>query len=270
MSYQIQFMMFSIRFLAAFCVISAPVIAYSYCKKNNPYKFIVVCFAMFALVLVSTSLWARPFRRVITYIKAGYNVHQLREVAVCSGFRKEAGDPAKINPQEIFFDTPCLLRNYIRERYTKDNKILFFTGTGGEILMLKMMNFRGYQMDFGLMEDIDNIDLSKYNVIVTTDNSQKSTNVVRWEDRKNDIYFNPDDKSIHILRNTERPCYYLSNNEAIIGEPNNPKSAPYATECVLSSKFFKQQGFKRDGKITVTVFPNLEKEKIVNYLFYHR
>jgi hypothetical protein len=271
MSYQIQFMTFSIRFLTAFCVISAPVIAYSYCKKNNPYKFIVVFFAMFCLTLVSTSLWARPLRRIIVYIKGGYNVHQIREVAACSGFKKQAGDPNKINEEEVFFDTPCLVRNFIRKNFTKDDRFLFFTNTGTEVLTWQMMNFHGYHIDFGLMEDIDNIDLNKYSMIVTTGNGQKATNVVRWEDRKNDLVFGlTDDKVVYVkkMKNHDHPCYYLNNNEAIIGNPNDPKSAPYAVECILKDEFFKKNNLKREGKIHIEAVPEPGKEMVLNFLFY--
>jgi len=64
LSFAIGYMVYSIRFIAAFAVISAPVIALTYFKKNNIYKTIVILFALYYLFLVSTHLAARPFYRL--------------------------------------------------------------------------------------------------------------------------------------------------------------------------------------------------------------
>ncbi len=274
MSCQLEFMMYSIRFLMAFCVISAPVIAYSYCKKNtlcSLYKFIVVVFAMFCLVLVSTSLWPRPFRRVVTHMKAGYNIHQLRETAMCCGFPRVPVEPAKLNDDEVFFDVPCRIRNFIRKHYTKNDRILIFANTSAEVLVWQMMNFDGYHLDFGLMENIDKIDLDKYSIIITTDNNQKSTNVLRWDERKNDTEFTLDAAgkiSIKKLRNADRPCYYLNNNEAIIGNPNDPGSNPYAVECVLTKEFFSAHNMQRENRIRAELQNKDGTIRTINYFFY--
>ena len=45
MSYLLSFMIFSIRFIMFFMVLSSPILAYSYIKKRNPFKYVVIMFA---------------------------------------------------------------------------------------------------------------------------------------------------------------------------------------------------------------------------------
>lgn len=69
LSFTIGFMVYSIRFVAAFVAISSPVLILSYCKKNNIYKTLVVLFACFYLFIASGHLAARPFYKLINEYK---------------------------------------------------------------------------------------------------------------------------------------------------------------------------------------------------------
>ncbi len=113
MSYQLAFMIFSIRFLMSFCVISAPVLAYSYSKKFNLYKFIIFIFAMFYLTLVSTHLWARPFSRIVKYIKLGYPITQIREIGVCAAYINQIDYLNRNDYKHFYINEPCLLKRFI-------------------------------------------------------------------------------------------------------------------------------------------------------------
>ena len=86
MSYKLAYMSYSIRFLTCFCVISSPILVYSYCKHMNLYKFFIVLFSMYYLFMVSTHLYSRPIAKILGYFKEGYNISQVRHFGQCSMF----------------------------------------------------------------------------------------------------------------------------------------------------------------------------------------
>lgn len=250
MSYMLQYMTYSIRFLTSFCVVSAPVIAYSYCKKNNPAKFIIVFFAVFYMVFASTSLWARPANRIFKYFKAGATVSEVREIAKCSGFLKKARlkNYIRVNPS-------CEIRDKILS-FDKRNKILYFPNSAESLLLVKMLQFNGYDIDFGLAENIDNFDISKYNIILTVHDFQESTVINRYDERNSENAFIND--GIY--------CKYADINQKEISRYS--KNYPYKSICAFSGYFLRKHGLEQFAQINV---PN-EKNKeplILRYKFYN-
>ena len=59
------------------------------------------------------------------------------------------------------------------------------------------------------MEDIENIDLSKYNMLVVMLNHQYASNVKLYEDRKNDVYVNPNSGTVYYRKNEDNPCFIM-------------------------------------------------------------
>ena len=270
MSYELQFMAFSVRFLMFFCVLSVPVIVYSYCKRNNPYKFIIVCFAMFYLVLVSTHLWARPYKRVIKYLKAGYTITEIREIGSCAVLIPDIAKMPPMKDLKKTYHNQCVMRDSIMENYAPENKILFFASTGTELLKIKALDLKGYHIDFGLMEDVENIDLSKYNLIITIDNQQFATNILHYEERKNDASIDVKNRNIIYKKNKSHPCFYMNTKNEIISDVNNPSIYPYMSSCTFTNEFYKQNNFKFAGELKMEV-PAKEKGEepmIFNYYFY--
>lgn len=269
MSYALMFMAFSVRFLMFFALISAPVIAYSYCKKSNLYKFIVTFFAMFYLLFVSTNLWARPFHKIVNYYKMGGTVSQIRTIATCTGFIKGAEKYPELLYTYPVYAPECRLRDYIVNS-GKDKKFLIFTNATDEVLILKLLNLSGYHVDFGLMEDIDNIDLKSYDIIGTVDNKQWATLVKRFEERVNDYSVTP--YGMTIYKNQENPCFYINNAGYAI--PKGSDDYPYASKCILKNNFFEKNSLKLIHKIetekSLNVFDkNKPKEdRMINYYFY--
>ena len=167
------YMAYNIRFLTSLCVISAPVLIYTYSRKNNIYKFIVTFFAMFSLVLVSTHIWARPFFRITNYMKHGISITKIRQCMTQSILL--AKFPSKNFDFEKYPVTsmPELLKNYI-SKFDKSNKVIYFSSCGKGLLPVVMLNLDGYHIDFELIENMDKIDLSRYNIIITLNDIQES------------------------------------------------------------------------------------------------
>ena len=213
MSAMLIFMAYNIRFLTTMCLISAPILVYTYSRKNNPYKFIVTVFAMFSLVLVSTHIWARPFLRIVNYMKHDVSITYIRKFMTESALL--AKFPANIDPDKYpVSDMPTALAEYL-SNFDKSNKIIYFSGAGQGVLPLLMLNLHGYHIDFGMIENIDKIDLSKYNILVIVNDYQES----------------------FLIKNTDNKyCSYT-------GVKLNNKNILLQSKCTLSGDFYQKKEF---------------------------
>ncbi len=254
MAYQIQYMTYSIRFLTSFCVVCAPVLAYSYSKKNNLFKFIIVFFAVFNLLFVSTHLWARAAIRIFSYFREGATVSQVREIATCSGFFKGINKNPSLISNYPIFNIACGIRNKLR-LIDKRNKILYFSNASDTLLIIKMMEFQGYNIDFKTAENIENIDFSKYNLIVTIDDIQVSTNVQKYNSRNSGFDYITDG----IV------CSYIDLNDMPISHASN--SYPYKSICRFTNYFFKKHGYKFYNEFAVDYRENGQLS-VIKFKFY--
>ncbi|MBS6602862.1 MAG: hypothetical protein KH301_03770 [Brachyspira sp.] len=254
MAYEIQFMTFSIRFFTAFCVVSAPVLVYSYTKKNTPYKFIVVFFALFYLLFVSTHLWARAANRIFQYFRQGATITQVREIAACSGFFKNIKQNPALIKNYPLFNSACGIRNKIR-MIDKNNKILYFANTSDTLLLIKQLNFEGYNIDFNVAENIDNIDPYKYNLIVTINDTQFSTNVLKYNERNSGKEY----VSNGVV------CGYLDTNNQPISVVSNKR--PYKSVCRFTDYFFRKYGYRYYNSFIID-YKEKGETQILKFTFY--
>ncbi len=235
MSYLLIYMSYSIRFFTTLCVVASPVLVYSYCKKNNFFKFMVTFFAMLSFILFSGNLSSRPIYRTLAYFKAGYNLTQVRQAGYCSGYVASRMKDT-VNIQE----TPaCFLRYFIKKNVDKKNNILLFTDVSDRILYVKMLDFDGYNIDFGLFENIENIDLSKYNVIIFKNYSQESTSFNQYEKRKPDMYLGADNE-VHFRKNIKNSCYYFD-PEGVFVDDTPDNIYPYFYSCKINDEYLRDE-----------------------------
>ena len=226
MSYKIVYMYFSIRFLTAFCVICSPVLILSYTRKNNIYKFIITIFALYSLFLISTHLWGRPFKRIVNYLKAGFTVHEIREICQCS----------KLYPKNEMFarkhrnDIACEVNKQIR-KFDKSTKILIIPNQSESLLLIKNLDFEGYNIDYALLEDGNNIDFSKYDVIIKY-GLHHSDNVIHYIGQPK--YFPTKDIE----------CVYLTLDYNTIKDPSKDKVALVTCNINNEEKTLNKSGFK--------------------------
>lgn len=238
MSWQLVYMTFSIRFLTSFCVVAAPILAYSYTRKNNPYKFVVTCFALFGLLLISTHIWARPFGRIVNYLRSGASISEVRLVSQCSVFSKTYPHNSKA------LDPACVVARAIQS-YAPETKILYFSNAAESVLFIKMLETKGYHIDFASMEDVGKIDFSKYNIILVRDDTQYLTYI-------KDIY-----KAPYYSTVSGQYCRYLQ-------KKLDGKTIPGVAICRFEPKFYEEHNFKEDGFVLT---PGKENE-IKKYIFY--
>lgn len=223
MSYVLIYMAYNIRFLTTLCVISAPVLIYSYSRKNNPYKFLVVFFAMFSLVLISTHIWARPFFRIVEYMKHGVPVTHIRKIMSESMLmQKFPEQDYDIKKYPITY-LPYALRTYLSQ-FDKSNKILYFSPLGKGVLPFAQMKLDGYNVNFDMIENIDNIDLTQYNIILLIDDMQDSF-IIKKFNHNYCAYtgVNIDNKQIMLSSKCTLPPEFYEDNGFVLYDAFNKK-----------------------------------------------
>lgn len=255
LSYVLAYMAYNVRFVMFLIVLSSPILVYSYLSKKNLFKYIMILFAMFYLIGVSTHLWPRPLARIGKILVMDPSISHLRYRAMCEDYEKI---PATSN-------SVCILVNEIKKNYSKDNKILVFMNTGETIAMLKELEFDGYKVDFRTMENVHNIDFPKYNMIITTMKGQASTLISAYERRKND--YKIVNGKVLLTKLELVPCIYVQNPilTRIKGEEN---SYPFQVRCGLSNEFFKRSTFKKITNIGIIDPEEIRRGEIDSFILY--
>ena len=115
-----------------------------------------------------------------------------------------------------------------------------------------MLDLQGYNVDFGTIENIKNIDLSKYNAIITLANTQFSTNV-----RTLGTSYSTPDNGVN--------CVYIN----LVNELYVPKKdiAPYMVKCQFAPHYLEDNGFRLHSILETTLKQNKNSMK-VKYRFY--
>lgn len=237
-SYLLVYMSYSIRFIMAFVVLASPVLVYSYCKRSF-FKPIIVFFALFYLILVSTHLWPRPFVYVIRILQEHNSITYLREVALCKEYLEH---PEYIN-------SICPLVNKVR-KMQKGTRVLAFMDASDNIYLFKALEFEGYKIDFRNLEDIKGINFNKYNLVIVRNNGQISTVIKKYSGEDNSY--------------GDISCKYL--HDARLLSTLGRKSYPFQVTCDMSNAFLDKYHLEIIGQAGV-IKPNLNE---LTYYYIYR
>lgn len=233
-SYFLAYMSFSTRFVMSFMVLSAPILVYSYLSRKNPIKYIIVAFSLFYMICVSTHLWARPLSVLGKILHEHPSISYVRELAHCYNYEKI--------PQPT--NSTCLLVKKIREIKPDENRILAFINTSDNIYLIKALEFEGYKIDFGTLEDINKFNINNYNLIISSNKGQSATVIKDYAKRKNDCKLTKN-KVIFIKKN-KVPCIYIPNSK--IQNANSPeKLYPYQVKCIFSKEYLLENNLRIIG-----------------------
>lgn len=254
MSYFLSYMAYNARFIMMFMVISAPILAYSYFRKKNIFKNIIVFFALFYLIFVSTNLWPRGMSKIVKLMARGASATEVRYRAVCQDF----------DPLTMYRNAECLLSLRIQKQFDKKNNILIFVSSGQDMMILKKLEFDGYHIDFGNLEDAYKIDYSKYNIIIPTKAAQQTTNISHFESKKNALdYVN----GKMVPANYDPvPCFYLFNPRIPRYVKTGELVSPYCAYCAMTKDFIEANKFKLVG--TLGYKSLFEKNTDIEYKLY--
>ena len=229
MSGTLGYMVFSVRFVSFFMILSSPILAFSYIKKPNIVKIVILFFSLSYLFLISTHLAARSLKPLIRVYRTEKSIFAARNTISCSIYSGYYG--------KMPF---CSVRDYLLGM-PKNSRIGVFPTTDTRTYHLKMMEFKGYKVDFLLFENIENYNLDDYDYIVLTDPYQVSTVMYHQENAYKDRYYVVKD-TIKFREDTPVKCFYVSNKRIpIVG---NDRSIPVQVVCYTRDNFFEDHGFR--------------------------
>lgn len=230
-SYILTYMSFNVRFIMTYMVLSSPILVYSYLSNKNIIKHVLILFSLFYLMCVSTHLWARPVVPLFKMFFEHKPLWYIREISDC-------GNLSDISECR---NSLCILRKSIKKHYAKNNKFLAFISAADYIYLLKALEFDGYKIDFKTLEDADNIDFTKYNVVFAPRSTQISTIVKDFDKRKDDYKMNKN--NMVIFKKAPVPCFYVKNQNI----PNYEQTLPYQVRCFMTDSFIKSKHLEFAG-----------------------
>lgn len=167
-SYLMNYSAFNCRYLVAFLIFSSPVLIYSYGIKFKPLKILVIIFALYSLVLISTNIKSRPFFKIMELMSKPNALETIREISIC---------------QKIPY---CMVARKIKMDFKPENKILVFMDNIECIYVLELLEFDGYKIDFKLLEDAKNINFDDYNLLVIK-NDEMTSYFTKYTTPPNDL-----------------------------------------------------------------------------------
>ena len=172
LSLSVGYMVYSIRFILTFVFISLFCIASLYPKKSL-FKPVIIFFAIFYMLFLSTNIARMPAKYVLRGLKrANYNIEKFEDDC----FRGKITNTLQL-AVEIYDD---VLKNFSDKK-----RIAVFKTTSSSLLYLKSLSRKGYKVDFLVAANLDKYDLSKYDLIVFENEIQ------------DDNIFNPEDVEIN-------------------------------------------------------------------------
>lgn len=250
LSGSIGFMVFSIRFLTFFIVISAPVLVYSYIKSNkNIFKWFVIYLSFSYLTVIASHIVARPFFKLQYLYKLEKTLPKFRERIRCSQtFSFENSVPE------------CLLKRELEKRPQKKH-IAFFVSHQFRYYPIKTLEQKGWKLDFLFLEDLEKYDLNKYDLIITNNTFQNSDLVKHYSERKNE-YTLKNNKLI-FFKDRKAQCFYVDKNNSMIHDGQNKMVV--ASICFIPTKYLRSQNFHLIKKIFVEDGTPENSESIMIY-----
>lgn len=254
-SYLLAYMVYSVRFIMSFMVISSPILVYSYLSSKNPLKYIIIGFSLFYLICVSTHLWPRPLNKIGPILIEHHSISYLRYIAKCENY----------NPNPSYSNSICALTKKITNSYSPKNKILAFISGNNCIYLLKILEFSGYHVDFKTLEDAKKINFNNYNLVIVPNKFQNSTLIKDYEKRKDEYILIG--KNLYTNNNNTVPCVYLKNPN-ITNTGNNESIYPYSVECGMSKKFILEKNLEKITMVGLLI--NNLNEKDYNYYYIYR
>ncbi len=228
------YMIYSIRFVTSFICFSFIVLTLAYKKKNTIFKTIIIFFAIFYMIFLSSFVRRAPLGSVVSKIKS-YNCN-------LETFEKN-----------FFLGYVYLKSAYIGElyqtittKYKEKKNIAVIKSKNSIIFYLKKLEYEGYKVDFLNAAFITKEKLKKYDLLILEDLAQDD-NVFNPKDEK--ANYSIKDRKIIFKDNNELNCFF-------IGEENSLKGAPKASlerYCFSYYYVLKDKDFKQDFSQTIEI-----------------
>ena len=248
----VGYMVFSVRFLTYFILISSPVLVLSYQKKNPLVKLLILFFVLSYMLLISRYMAARPVGAMVNIIKKSTSISEAREIFRCGVFRGYVGKAAY-----------CHIRDKIKNDFPKGSKIVIFGSEQDRFYPIKMLEHQGYVIDTPLTEAVSDVDFSKYDYIIKINEVQFGSVIKKFKRGHND--YKIVNNRFEFPQDVDPQCMYLRKDGFPILE--NDKSVPTYWYCKTSGAFFIKKGFE---PINITGYTSKWREEARTVYFYKK
>lgn len=263
----IAFMSFNTRFITAYILISAPMLACSYIKSNkNPIKIFLVIVSIFYFTVISTHLWGRPFFKLIKETSQ-IGVRNMRSEVPCMRYDRRL----------LYLEEWCNINALLDSKFNnKQYKTLIMPMFSENILYTRVKKLHGYQYDFINMEHLKNINVDKYDIIVVPQNGQAVTYFDKYSPDKIDYHLSinvfPQNKNLEVTYYPLNPkseilCSYKGLNGSISKELGNVYETPIKKICTFTINFYNKHPFAYAYRtkeyyilLNTKTFPEFEKK----------
>lgn len=248
LSATIAFMQANIRFITTFIIMSSPILAMSYFRKEwNFIKLVFIVFATFAFIFTSThNIVKQPSVLIPQIIKHPNQIREIRNELYCHGLtRNKFGKPIR------YTDNMCDLYNKLKElKISPKNKILIIPPQGELLIKPLLLNYYGWNFDTAVLyNNYDKINFDDYNILIYT---RQINNM--FNENNNPKYIKAN--AIKTASTSEYSCYY---------QWENSLKNPLAISCQLNKFFKTKHKFKLYSKMyPYGIYENERKPIIKN------
>ena len=162
---------------------------------------------------MSTHIWSKPLNKILPeFIKSKATLSQVQYTLDCINW----------NTRQPNHDDMCKLEALIDYNFNdRNNKILFFANSSEFTLRFAISNINGSHFDIKRIEDINSIDVNKYNILVIPTEYQHLTYIKTGENKNTSNLFK---------------CIYLDINNNVVEKDTKPCNE----YCQILGDFYKK------------------------------
>jgi len=232
MSACIGFMKYSARFILSFLILASPILAISYIKSNkNIFKYLILFYVMSYFIVISTHISARHFLNIVTELKNGASISEVRNRCLCST------DVGFIGKMPF-----CELRSELY-KLPEGSKIGVFVSHIDNAAIIKLMDFDGYKVDLLLMEKFHKYNLKQYDYLVFSSEKLVSTYILNPKEVINNYYI--ENRAFHFIDENKAQCAITvdSAKPVLITRDNYKGKIPGQLVCPIPYNMLDENGF---------------------------
>ena len=254
LSFSVAYMIYSIRFIVSFVAFAIPLISVTYFKKMNPYKFIVILFAVFYLGYASMFLSQRP----MFYLKKEFK--KTPDIKLIQNNMRDLN--YKFYPS---FNEAYTMKSAVLPMCKKGAKIAIFASNGYMLYSTKFLELNhDCKIDTLNTLHINEYKMSDYDYIITQKNLPQHIEAINKDDIKNPLL--PSNKAV---------CYFEG-----LDSQRRPRLLSFrevdralSASCKINGEFLADEGFYLSGEIEAKLpsfLQGREDETVKNFLIWSK
>lgn len=241
------YMVYSIRFVLSFVVLSSPILFNAYSKKSI-LKPVIIFFCLFYMTLLPLHNKRMPFFKICNILsKFNFNLEKFENYSY----------EGKFIP--VYITTPKTYET-ILSKYKDKKNIAYVKNLKSSALYLKKLEKQGYNIDFTPASLLKNEKINEYDLIILDDKKQND-NIFNSEEVKNT--YKLEKNAIVFNSATDLHCYWINTINKRKTSPNDA----IQRICFTYQYLIQNKNFKLDYSEKIKFKRNTGEEEINMYYF---